>query len=139
MHVSDSELAQLMEQAQVIAWVGLTSNPQTEAYRTAAYQQSQGYRVIPVNREGETVLGHPSVEHVQQIGELVDIVEVAGNSRHLAEVVQEAIQAHAKVLWIEPGAHDPVALEQAREAGIQVVSNKPFEREHRRLLSHKQI
>ncbi|GMA56397.1 hypothetical protein C7445_101134 [Alicyclobacillus sacchari] len=137
MHVSDSELTQIMGDAQIIAAVGLTSNPQTDPYKVASYQQSQGYRVIAVNREGETVLGHPSVQHVHDIQGPVDIVEVAGNSRHVADVVQEAIQANAKVLWLDPGAYDRVAIEQAEQAGMKVVSNKRFDVEHRRLLAHK--
>ncbi|EJY54619.1 CoA-binding domain-containing protein [Alicyclobacillus hesperidum URH17-3-68] len=139
MHVSDSELTQLMANAQVIAAVGLTSNPQTDPYRVASYQQSQGYRVIAVNREGETVLGHPSVQHVHDIKEPVDIVEVAGNSRHVADVVQDAIRANAKVLWLDRGAYDPAAIAQAEQAGLKVVSNKRFDVEHRRLLAHKQM
>lgn len=132
---SDDALAKWMSEADVIASVGVTSDPATDAYRSASYQQSQGYRVIPVNHSGDIVLGQPSVASVAQIAEPVDIVNVCVPVRDGRSVTDDAIRAGAKVLWLEPGTEDNEIVRRARSSGMHVVSNRNFEREHRRLLS----
>lgn len=138
MNVTDNMLAQLMSDAHVIASVGVLAEPQTSGYQLASYQQSQGYKVIPVNPRGDMVLGHPAVSSVASIEGAVDIVNVLGHTQDVSGAADAAIQAGAKVLWLEPGAHDYEAEQRAKEAGLKVVTNKNFEHEHRRLLSAKE-
>lgn len=138
MNLSDDTLAELMSNAHVIASVGVISDPQTTGYRVASYQQSQGYKVIPVNRGDDMVLGHKVVPSVAAIEGPVDIVNVFGHLNDVAGVTDAAIQAGAKAIWLEPGAHDAAAESKATAAGLQVVKNKSFEHEHRRLLSAKE-
>ncbi|WP_067620954.1 CoA-binding protein [Alicyclobacillus acidiphilus] len=137
-HVSDDSLANWLSDAHIIASVGVTPNPGTKAYRTAAYQQSQGYQVIPVNRTGDTVLGHPAVSSLAEIDGPVDIVNVPDHVKNVEQIADDAIQAGAKVLWFESGAHDHAIDQRAEAAGVHVVKNRNFEREHRRLLSAKE-
>lgn len=137
-HASDESMANWLTDAHIIASVGLTSDPETKEYRSAAYQQSQGYQVIPVNHSGDVVLGHPGVRSISEIDGPVDIVNVSGRVKDMKTVADQAIRAGAKVLWIEPGAIDHAATQRARETGLHVVTNRKFEQEHRRLLSARQ-
>ncbi|WAH38268.1 CoA-binding protein [Alicyclobacillus dauci] len=137
MNVSDETLADLMSNARVIASVGVVSNPLTTGYRVAEYQQSQGYKVIGVNHDKDMILGHPTVHSVTDIGEPVDIVNVLAHPSEIAQVADAAIQSGAKALWLEPGIENKEAEERAMQAGLTVVSNRSFEREHRRLLADK--
>lgn len=135
MELSDETLADLMTDANVIALVGVISDPQTEGFRCAAYQQSQGYQVIPVTREPDMIIGHRAVQSVSDIEGNVDIIDVFGYHQNISDVIEAAIRGGAKVIWFEPGSVDPLAKKHALEAGLAVVSNKSFEQEHRRLLS----
>lgn len=138
-NLSDGELTQVMSDAHLIASVGVLSDPQTTAFQVAAYQQSQGYEVVPVNEtgRGDMVLGHQTVQSVEDIDGTVDIVNVFGHEIDLPAITDSAIRSGAKAIWLEPGARNPDAERRAQQAGITVVSGKSFEREHRRLLSHK--
>ena len=51
---------EILRDCRTIAVVGLSSNPARPSHRVAAYMQSQGYRVIPVNPNETTVLGEPA-------------------------------------------------------------------------------
>lgn len=138
MNLSDDTLAELMSNAHVIASVGLMPDPQTAGYQIASYQQSQGYKVIPVNLAKDTILGHPTVPSVSAIEGPVDIVNVLGHPQDVAGATDAAIQVGAKAIWFEPGLHDAQAESKAVSAGLKVVTQKNFEREHRRLLSAKE-
>ncbi|GEO24343.1 CoA-binding protein [Alicyclobacillus acidoterrestris] len=133
--LSDDALSDLMANAAVIASVGVLSNPATRGYSVAAYQQSQGYKVLPVNTDRDMVLGHVTVPSVADIEEPVDIVNVVAHPQEAPAVTEAAIAAGAKAIWFEPGTQNHLAAQRAREAGLQVVTNRSFEREHRRLLS----
>ncbi len=53
-------IAELLERAKNIAVVGLSSSPLRPSYGVAAYLQTQGYRIIPVNPQITEVLGEKS-------------------------------------------------------------------------------
>ena len=44
-------------ESKTIAVVGISNKPERPSHRVAAYLQSQGYRIIPVNPRLEEVLG----------------------------------------------------------------------------------
>ncbi|GMA65385.1 CoA-binding protein [Alicyclobacillus fastidiosus] len=134
--LSDESLTDLMANAAVIASVGVVSDPATKGYAAAAYQQSQGYKVLPVNTSRDMILGHITVSSVADIEEPIDIVNVVAHPQEAPAITDAAIRAGAKAIWFEPGTQNHIAAEQARQAGLQVVTNRSFEREHRRLMSH---
>ncbi|MCL6593707.1 MAG: CoA-binding protein [Alicyclobacillus sp.] len=133
--LSDQALADLLAQARVIASVGLVADPARDSYQVASYQQSQGYKVIPVNPEATTVLGHRAVPSVRDIPEPVDIVNVFTHGQEAPAIVADAIAKGAKAVWLQPGVESPEAEAQARAAGLTLVSQRCFATEHRRLLT----
>jgi len=140
LNVSDEALSSVLSGSTTIAAVGLTNHPGTRSYDVAAYQQSQGYAVIPVNPAIHQVLGHPSVKRIQDIEGSVDIVHVHPHHAQSAQVIcDDAIQKGAKTLWLEPGVHLGSASQQLESAGVQVVRGASFPWEHKRLLGQDQI
>ncbi|MBX5437506.1 MAG: CoA-binding protein [Alicyclobacillaceae bacterium] len=138
-HIPDETLAAILAGAKTIAVVGLTDSPGTPSYDVASYQQSQGYKVIPVNPEIGSSLGHKSYAKVTDVADPVDIVNVFQHGGSVHEAVEGAIQKGAKVVWMQPGVDDPASAQLARNAGLTVVAGRCFEREHRRLLSHQPL
>ncbi|WP_026965056.1 CoA-binding protein [Alicyclobacillus pomorum] len=133
--MSDEAMADLLSHTRLIASVGLVNDPSRPSYEVAKYQQSQGYKVIPVNPNEDSVLGHKAVDTVSQIEEPIDVVNVFVHGRSAPAIAQAAVRAGAKALWLQPGVDSPEAVQTARAAGLTVVSNKCFMREHQRLLS----
>lgn len=132
---SDQEIAELLANTHTIAVVGLPDRPGTAPYEVASYQQSQGYRLIPINHQSDAVLGFQGASSLQSVQEPVDVVDVFADAGDVPAIAQAAIAAGAKALWLQPGTHNPEAVEQAEAAGMRVVSDKCFMQEHRRLLS----
>jgi uncharacterized protein len=135
--IPDEAMADLLSGARLIASVGLTSDPERPSYQVASYQQSQGYKVIPVNPNAKSVLGHKAAANLMEIDEPIDIVNVFTHGSQAPAIAEAAVQSGAKALWLQPGVNSPEAEHTAKAAGLTVISDRCFKTEHQRLVSHK--
>jgi hypothetical protein len=127
------QIAAALERARTIAVVGLSSNPARPSFGVASYLQQQGYRIIPVNPSEQEVLGERAYARLDDIQEPVDIVDVFRRSEYVPEIANAAIRIKAPMLWLQEGVVHPEAEQQAREAGLLVVSDRCLLKEHIRL------
>ena len=121
------DATKLLSEAKTIAVVGLDSRTDRVAYRIASYLKQHGYRVIPVHRglfPADEVLGEKAYEKLTDIPEPVDLVDVFVRSEQTGPVIDDAIAAHAKCVWLQVGITNPEALERAREAGLVATQNR---------------
>jgi uncharacterized protein len=130
---SREEIARLLKGARTVAVVGLSDKPDRDSYQVAAYLQERGYRIIPVNPAVHEVLGEKSYARLQDVPEKVDVVDVFRKSDAVPEVVDAAIAAGAKAVWLQEGVIHNAAADKARAAGLQVVQNRCMLKEHRAL------
>jgi hypothetical protein len=135
----DAELKEILLTAKTIASVGLSSNPDKESYRIATYLKAQGYRVIPVNPTASEIMGETSYPDLQSIPEKIDIVQVFRKPEDVPPVVEDAIKAGAKVVWMQEGIVHEEAAEKARQAGLQVVMDTCMRVAHRTLIGTQPI
>ena len=131
---SDEELASILIGAQTIAVVGISDRPDAPAHTVPAYLQQAGYRLFPVNPRLESVLGEKAYPDLLSIRQPVDVVLIFRRSEAVPEIVEQAIQIQARVIWMQEGIlHEGAAL-LAKNAGLQVVMNTCMRVTHRRLL-----
>ncbi len=131
--MNDREIRQLLETSKIIAVVGLSDKPERDSYRVAEYLQRQGYRIIPVNPTVDAVLGEKSYALVSDIPEPVDIVDVFRRPDAVGPVVEDAIAAGARAVWMQLGIENEEAAQAAEAAGLQVVMDRCIKIEHARL------
>lgn len=113
--------------AQVIAVVGLSSDPERPSHQVASRLQQLGYRIVPVNPAlaGETLLGERAYASLGEIPERVDIVQVFRNPRYAPEVAREAAALQgAPILWLQEGVVNEEAVRIALSAGLPVVMDR---------------
>ena len=96
----------------------------------AAYLQSAGYRVIPVNPNETEVLGEKCYARLEDIPEHVDIVDIFRRSEFVPEIVESAIRIGARGVWMQEGVINAQAAERARSAGLFVIMNACILKEH---------
>jgi predicted CoA-binding protein len=124
--LDDDGIRTLLTTARTIALVGASDRPDRASYGVMAYLQRQGYRVIPVNPQitGEHLHGEFVFRDLAQIGGTIDIVDIFRNSAAAGEVVDQAIAAGAKAVWMQLGVVNAQAAARAEAAGLQVVMDR---------------
>jgi hypothetical protein len=128
-----SVIAGLLRSAHTIAVVGLSNKHWRASYGVSEYMQRAGYRIIPVNPEIDEVLGELCYPNVEAVPEPIDIVNIFRRSELVPEVVDAAIRAGAKAVWMQEGVVHEEAAERARAAGLTVVMDRCLLKEHRKL------
>ena len=136
---SDKELKDILLSTKTIASVGLSGNEEKESYWIVSYLKDQGYHIIPVNPMATEILGEKSYPDLESVPEKIDVVQVFRKSEDVPPVVDGAIKAGAKVVWMQEGIVNEEAAQKAREAGLQVVMDTCMRATHRRLIGAQPI
>lgn len=126
------QIGEVLAKAKTIAVVGLSSSPLRPSYGVAAYMQSNGYKIIPVNPSINGALGEKAVPTLSDVQEKIDIVNIFRRSEAVPEIVDEAIKLKVPVLWMQEDVIHEAAAEKARQAGITVLMDKCILKEHRK-------
>ena len=134
MEINSSQTIQrIIDECRTIAVVGLSSNPMRPSNGVARYMQRAGYRVIPVNPNETKVLDEQAFAALADVPGEIDLVDVFRRSSEAGAAVDEAIRAGAKAVWLQEGVIDQAAAERALAAGLLVVMNRCWLKEHARL------
>jgi uncharacterized protein len=128
--VSDP-ITEILKRAKTIAVVGLSDSPLRPSHGVAAYLQTQGYRIIPVNPQIQTSLGEKAYPSLLDVPEKIDIVDIFRRPEFVEEVVNQAIQLKIPTVWMQEGIIHEKAAQKARQAGIFVVMDRCILLEHR--------
>jgi len=95
--------------------------------------QRHGYRVIPVNPNETEVLGEKAYAALADVPEEIDLVDIFRRSDEAGKAVDEAIAVGAKAVWLQEGVIDYAAAQRALDAGLLVVMDRCWLKEHVRI------
>jgi predicted CoA-binding protein len=122
----DPYLRDILTSVRTIAVVGASPRHERPSHRVMAYLQRRGYRTIPVNPNavGTTINGETVYARLADVPEPIDMVDVFRRSEMAGGVVDDAIAAGAKVIWMQLGVSDDDAAARAEAQGLKVVMNR---------------
>lgn len=126
-------IKKILSGSTTIAIVGISNKPDRPSYEVADYLKVNGYRIIPVNPNLDTVLGEKAYPDLASIPEPVDIVDIFRRAEDVGPVVDDAIKAGTKAVWIQLGIVNGEAAEKASQAGLDVVMDRCIKVEHHKL------
>jgi len=129
--VMGDPIRELLSKTKTIAVVGLSDSPLRPSHGVAAYMQSQGYRIIPVNPQIPEALGETSYPSLLEVPEKIDLVDVFRRAEFVDEIVELAIQLKIAAIWLQEDVINERAAERARKAGMFVVMDRCILKEHR--------
>jgi len=129
----DDKLRQILESTKTVAVVGISDKQDQVNHTVPKYLQSQGYKIIPINPALDEVLGEVAYPDLLSVPEPIDVVEIFRRTEAVPEIVDQAIDIGAKVVWMQEGVINEFAAETAREAGLDVVMDTCMRASHKRL------
>jgi predicted CoA-binding protein len=123
---ADADIRALLEGARTIALVGASNRPERDSHEVMGVLLDWGYRVIPVNPNlaGKTIHGVRVVADIAGIEERIDIVDIFRRSEEVPGIVNDAIKAGARAIWMQLGVINAPAAAVAEAAGLQVVMDR---------------
>jgi len=92
--------------------------------------QRAGYRVIPVNPNETEVLGQKAYAFLAEVSEKIDLVDVFRRPEEAGSAVDQAIAIGARAVWLQEGVIDYEAAQRAVDAGLLVVMDRCWLKEH---------
>ncbi len=130
---SEQEIKDILARYKTVAVIGMSKNPEKDAYRIPEYLKNKGYKIIPVNPSANEILGEKVYARLTDIPGDVDIVDVFRPSDDIANYVDEVIMKKPKVFWLQLGIQNKEAQEKVASAGIKVVFDRCMMSEHKKL------
>ncbi len=127
---STETIRRILDECRTIAVVGLSSNPSRASNSVSGYMRRQGYRVIPVNPNETSVFGEKAYRDLFAVPEKIDLVDVFRRADEAGKAVDEAIAVGAKAVWLQEGVIDSAAAQRAEDAGLMVVMDRCWLKEH---------
>lgn len=125
-------IRRILDECRTIAVVGLSSRTTRPSHGVAAYMQRSGYRIIPVNPNETEVLGEKAYALLADVPEQIDLVDIFRRSDEAGSAVDQAIAVGAKAVWLQEGVIDHEAGQRALDAGLMVVMDRCWLKEHMR-------
>jgi len=122
-NATSEEMRDILTHARRIAVVGHSDNPLRDSYRIGRYLAASGYEVFAVNPAARSTPGLRFYSDLASVPPPIDIVDIFRRHEFIPAIVDEAIRAGAKVVWMQEGLAHNAAAATARAAGLRVVMN----------------
>ncbi len=130
MTASPEEIKAILQTYKVVAVVGLSPKAERPSFLVAQYLKDHGYRIVPVNPGQKEILGEKCYPSLKAVPFPIEVVDIFRNVEAIPGIVDEAIAAGAKVVWMQQGLVEPLSAQKAQEAGLQVVMDRCMKVEH---------
>lgn len=129
------DLEQILRETRTVAIVGASANPTRASHEVWTYLKSASdYELYLVNPTISDVDGTPVYPSLADLPVAPDLVDVFRRREHLPAVLDDAVAAGAKVLWLQLGLHHEQVARDGAAAGLQVVMDRCLKVDHARLL-----
>jgi predicted CoA-binding protein len=127
---SPETIQEILSGCRTIAVVGLSSDPSRPSNSVSGYMRRQGYKVIAVNPNETEVFGERAYANLADVPGKIDLVDVFRRSDEAGHAVDQAIAVGAKAVWLQEGVVDRAAAQRALDAGLLVVMDRCWLKEH---------
>jgi len=124
------QIKQILQEARIIAVVGLSPRDSRPSHQVASYLIAAGYRVIPVNPGQDAILGQKCYPNLDVIPVPVDVVNIFRSPHDVLPIVEAAVRIRAKVVWMQLDIVNREAAAVGERAGLVVVMDRCIKTDH---------
>ncbi len=130
----DKTALYILKNFHTIAVVGCSREQGKPSHDVPEYLQNNRYKIIPVNPFADYILNERAYKSLLDIKENIDVVDVFRPANEAFDIAKQAVQIHAKALWLQEGIINDAAEKFAIENNILFVMNRCMMKEHVKLL-----
>ncbi|MBX3074613.1 CoA-binding protein [Candidatus Obscuribacterales bacterium] len=116
----DTQIDQFLS-APAFGVAGASDDKHKYGHKVLVCYKQHDRKAYPINPNVETVLGEPAYANVSSLPEKVESLSIITPPPVTDKVVDDAIAAGVKNIWMQPGAESPRAISKAKEAGLNVI------------------
>ncbi len=109
--------------AKSFAIAGASRDPDKYGNRILRALVASGRKVYPLNPNATQIEGIQAYDSIASLPEVPESLSIVTPPHATRLVVEQAIRAGVKNLWMQPGAEDFQASKQARESGLNVIDD----------------
>jgi len=131
--MEQSNFKGILEKSKTIAVVGMSAHPFRPSNGIAKFMHNKGYTILPVNPNYDTIWKLRCYNTLLDLPEMPDIVNIFRRPAAVPEVVDQAIEIGAKIIWMQLGVIHSEAAQKARDAGITVITDRCIKIEYARM------
>ncbi len=120
------EIEEVLRTAKTIAVLGFSNNPNKTSRQIAAYLIHKGYKVFGVNPNigRKNIDGTEVYSSLLDIEESIDIVDIFRHSEDIPAIIPDVLAVNPKVLWLQQGIINDIAVKPVSDSGIKVYQDK---------------
>lgn len=123
--MNGKEKIQQFLKAPAFAVVGASDDPSKYGHKAYMTYLRHNMKAYPVNPRVKEINGQPVFSTLSELPEKVESISVITPPPVTEKVVDDAIAAGVKNVWMQPGAESQAAVEKAEQAGINVIHGGP--------------
>ena len=108
----------------VLAVVGVSRSEKKFSYILYRELKAKGYQVFAVNPNTATVGGDPCYKSITSLPQPVDGVVIVVPPSQTKKVIEDAVAAGIKHIWIQQGAESEDVIKYCQRDGIDVIHHQ---------------
>lgn len=129
---TDETVERILRTYDTITVVGASNAPHKAAHYVPVHMQEHGWRIVPVNPRGGTIVGEPAYPTLADAPG-PGFVNVFRPSEQTPDIARQAVAAGATALWLQLHIASDEARQIAEDAGLLYVEDRCLIIEQRRL------
>lgn len=110
--------------SKVVAIAGVSRNPKKFGNIVYKTLMEKGFTVYPINPNIENIDGEKTYPSVSELPDKVKNLVVLLKPADVLPLVDQAIQKGIDKIWLQQGSTNKEAIEKAKEANVEMVTNK---------------
>ena len=115
-----------IEKENLIVILGVSDNTDKYGYKIFKDLLEAGYKIKGINPKGGEVLGRAIYKNLEEIGEKPDLVITVVKPEITLAAVKKCAEMNIKKIWMQPGSESEEAITEAKNLGMEVISNACF-------------
>ncbi len=132
--MTEKDLGTLLRTTKNIAVVGCSRDPSKDAHQVPAFLQSVGYSLIPINPNGDEILGEKCYDTLVSASAAdereVDLVDVFRPSVDVPGILDDTLEIGVDTVWLQLGIRHDKARDRARSQDIRWIQDRCILREY---------